>query len=225
VKRQVVVAEAAAIDCDGTLVNTERLWGIAERRVTERYGGTWSLELKGRLVGRSVREAAAAVARWTQTSPAHVDAMTIELHEAYADTLATVAIEAKPGALDLLTRCGRDAISVAVASNSRVGEVETALVGAGLRALVGSIHTPSRLLAPKPAPDIYRDACRALGVRPEQAVAIEDSQAGIDAARAAGLFAIGVPSLPGQRLDADLLLASLEELELAPPSAGQSASG
>jgi HAD superfamily hydrolase (TIGR01509 family) len=212
--RHTVQAAAAVIDCDGTLVTTERLWGIAERRITERYGGAWSIDLKRQLVGRSVRESAAAVARWTRTSPYRVEAMTTELHDAYAELLATTPIAPKPGAAELLEACERLGIAVAVASNSRPGEVEAALAGAGLRAHVRSIHTPSPTLAAKPAPDLYLDACRALGVAPSAAVAIEDSQAGLDAAHAAGLPTIGVPSLPGQRLHADLVLASLAELEL-----------
>jgi beta-phosphoglucomutase-like phosphatase (HAD superfamily) len=67
-------------------------------------------------------------------------------------------------------------------------------------------------LAPKPAPDVYLRACELLGVAPASAVALEDSQTGVDAARSAGLHVIGVPSLPGQELDADVVVSSLADL-------------
>jgi beta-phosphoglucomutase-like phosphatase (HAD superfamily) len=63
----------------------------------------------------------------------------------------------------------------------------------------------------KPAPDAYLEACRQLGVEPDRdVVALEDSPSGVTAARDAGLFVIGIPSVPGVDLDADLVAATLE---------------
>jgi beta-phosphoglucomutase-like phosphatase (HAD superfamily) len=69
----------------------------------------------------------------------------------------------------------------------------------------------------KPAPDVYLEAARKLGVAPEQAVAIEDSGAGIRAAKAAGMRVIAVPNPhfppPSEALErADVVLDSLAEL-------------
>ena len=69
---------------------------------------------------------------------------------------------------------------------------------------------------PKPAPDLYAEACRRLGVAPADAVALEDTPTGVASARAAGLFVIGVPSLPGVTLDADLVVPSLNDPALPP---------
>jgi beta-phosphoglucomutase-like phosphatase (HAD superfamily) len=63
----------------------------------------------------------------------------------------------------------------------------------------------------KPAPDTYLEACRRLGAPPAQSVGLEDSPTGVAAARAAGLYVVGVPSLAGVVLDADLLAGSLAE--------------
>jgi beta-phosphoglucomutase-like phosphatase (HAD superfamily) len=63
----------------------------------------------------------------------------------------------------------------------------------------------------KPAPDVYLEACRQLGVRPADAVALEDSPTGVASARAAGLLVVGIPSVPGVSLDADLVADSLED--------------
>ena len=66
---------------------------------------------------------------------------------------------------------------------------------------------------PKPAPDLYLRACELLGVEPSRCVAFEDSATGAASARAAGLYVIAVPSLPGE-LEHDWLLDSLADPEL-----------
>ena len=68
---------------------------------------------------------------------------------------------------------------------------------------------------PKPAPDIYLEAARQLGADPLHTVALEDSPNGVAAARAAGMFVIGVPSFDGIELDeAHLLADSLKSDEV-----------
>jgi beta-phosphoglucomutase-like phosphatase (HAD superfamily) len=65
---------------------------------------------------------------------------------------------------------------------------------------------------PKPAPDLYLAACAALRVEPARTTGLEDSVTGVAALKAAGLFAIGVPSLPGVVLEqADLVAPSLAD--------------
>jgi len=78
----------------------------------------------------------------------------------------------------------------------------------------------------KPAPDVYLEAARRLGVRPDDATAVEDSANGIRAARAAGMSVVAIPNAhfppPPEVLDvADLVLDSLAELS---PGAVESAS-
>ena len=69
---------------------------------------------------------------------------------------------------------------------------------------------PTRSTHPKPAPDIYLAACAALGTEPARTLVLEDSPTGVAAARAAGCYTIGVPSLEGVELaGADLVVASL----------------
>jgi beta-phosphoglucomutase-like phosphatase (HAD superfamily) len=65
--------------------------------------------------------------------------------------------------------------------------------------------------SPKPAPDLYARACERLAVAPSRSVALEDSPPGVAAARAAGLYVIGVPSVPGVVLPADRVFDTLED--------------
>jgi len=68
---------------------------------------------------------------------------------------------------------------------------------------------------PKPAPDIYLEAARLLGVDPAHTIALEDSPNGVAAARASGMFVIGIPSFEGIELpDAHFIAASLKSDEV-----------
>jgi HAD superfamily hydrolase (TIGR01509 family) len=71
----------------------------------------------------------------------------------------------------------------------------------------------------KPAPDLFLLAADALGVKPEHCTVIEDAPAGIEAARAGGMRAIGI-ARHGEPLDADVVVRSLDELVIAGGSRG-----
>ncbi|HEX5798687.1 MAG TPA: HAD-IA family hydrolase, partial [Gaiellaceae bacterium] len=82
---------------------------------------------------------------------------------------------------------------------------------AGVAELFEVVVTADEVAEPKPSPDVYLRACELLGASPAAAIGLEDSPTGVAAARAAGLYVIGVPSFPGVLLDeADLVAASLE---------------
>jgi beta-phosphoglucomutase-like phosphatase (HAD superfamily) len=81
-----------------------------------------------------------------------------------------------------------------------------------LRDRFGCVLSSEDVAHPKPAPDLYVELACALGADPGACVALEDSPTGVAAARAAGAFVIGVPSLDGVVLDgADLIASSLAD--------------
>ncbi len=83
-------------------------------------------------------------------------------------------------------------LPMAVASNSSQARVEAGLRNAGLWSLFsGRVYTPGRGLRPKPAPDLYRAACQGLSAATATTLVLEDSVAGVTAARAAGLTVLG----------------------------------
>lgn len=101
----------------------------------------------------------------------------------------------KPGARALLQRLREADWSIGLASSTRMELVKAELEGVGLWHYFDQVITGDLLERSKPAPDIYRMACRALGVWPERAWAVEDSYNGIRAAASAGMRAIMVPDL------------------------------
>lgn len=120
-----------------------------------------------------------------------------------------------PGAAACVSRLGA-AFPLAIASGSLRHEIESILTGASLRQAFRVIVGADDVVRSKPAPDSYRRAADLLGVRPSDAVAIEDSPWGLDSARAAGLRTIAVTTTTTASAlsSADRTVASLDEVDV-----------
>lgn len=104
-------------------------------------------------------------------------------------------IDIKPGARELLSALKKAGIKVALASSTREEVVREELTLMGLIEFFDVIVTGDMVERSKPAPDIFAKACEKLGVKPSEAVGIEDSYNGIRSSHAAGLYTIMVPDL------------------------------
>ena len=106
----------------------------------------------------------------------------------------------------------RGRVPIGVASNTPERLVRGALACAGLDRYFEIVVTGDQVMEPKPSPDVYLRACELLAAGPARSIGLEDSPTGIAAVRAAGLYAIGIPSFPGVTLDdADLVGESLTD--------------
>ena len=200
--------DAVVFDCDGLLVDTETCWTRAETILFAEHGHSFGLEQKKIVIGTTLEAAGVAMAAYFDR-PGDGPALARRLHQLVAIELAGGA-DPLPGAHDLVQAL-RDRVPIAVASNSPRSFVETALASAGLDQLFTHVFAAEDVTHPKPAPDLYLAACRGLGADPAQSVAFEDSGTGLASARTAGLYTIGVPSLPSVDLDADAVFTSLTD--------------
>ena len=117
-----------------------------------------------------------------------------------------------PAAAACVRRLG-DEWPLGICSGARRSEIELMLRGGGLLDAFRFIVASGDTDAGKPAPDPYARAAMLHGVPPQACVAIEDSHAGIDSARAAGLRTIGIATTyPRHTLKADVVIDSLDEL-------------
>jgi HAD superfamily hydrolase (TIGR01509 family) len=205
---------AVVFDCDGLLIDSEVRWAVAERRVVERHGGEWLPELRERMVGGSGEHTAQCIADWVGLPATAAPGILREVYTGYLAVLDDLGVEPMAGAHAVVSAIsGR--LPLAVASNTREETVRATLAASGLPAVFEIVVSPGEGRRPKPAPDVYLAACEALGVAPAEAVAFEDSATGAAAARAAGMFVIGVPSEGVHGLEADLVLGSLLDLDPA----------
>ena len=120
-----------------------------------------------------------------------------------------------PGVVALLAAVRTRRWRTAVASSSRRASIQRALQALNLTDQFETTAGGDEVKRAKPAPDVYLLAAQRLGVAPVECVALEDSQNGVLAAKAAGMACIAVPSALTRSLDfsaADLVVGSLEEV-------------
>lgn len=187
------------------LVDSEGVWAAAEAATVDALGGLYSAELRAALHGRGHRDGGHIIAA----------ALGRDDGDAIADTLLGHAlaglapgVKAVEGARELVDSL-RGRVPMGVASNSVRIVVETALASAGLGGF-DAIVTGEDAERAKPAPDPYLVACARLVVDPRDAVAIEDSPAGVASAKAAGMLVVGLQHAVGVDLsEADRVIDSL----------------
>jgi HAD superfamily hydrolase (TIGR01509 family) len=198
---------AVLFDNDGLTLDTEPAWTRAEEALFARYGEVFTMEHKRDMLGTAPVDAAAKLERMLGRPGEELNA---ELYELVLEEVAG-GIEPMPGAVALLGALRAAGVPVALVSNSRRGFVERGLRAAGLDDAFAVIVTAEEVARPKPAPDAYVAAAVALGAAPSDCAVLEDSPTGLAAGRAAGALTIGVPSVPGVTLHADVVATSLED--------------
>jgi HAD superfamily hydrolase (TIGR01509 family) len=198
---------AALFDNDGLTLDTESVWTRAETELFARHGQTFTKEHKHAMLGTSPEVSALKLEQYLGRPG---DELMTELYAVVLDQ-AAAGIEPMPGAVALLDALRAAGVALALVSNSRRRFVELAIASAGLADMFDTIVTAEDVPRPKPAPDAYLAAARELGVEAAACVILEDSPTGVAAGRATGALTIGIPSLPGMALDADLVATSLED--------------
>jgi HAD superfamily hydrolase (TIGR01509 family) len=175
---------------DGPLVDTEPYWMAAETPLVESFGGTWSHEQALRLVGLGLEDSA----RIFQDAGVRmsVDGIIDHLTDDVMSRLALTGVPFRPGARELLASLREAGIKTGLVTMSmrRMATTVVDLIDFDAFDVIIAGDDATR---PKPFPDPYLQACEALGVTPEQAVAIEDSPNGLRSAVASGASVIGVP--------------------------------
>lgn len=201
---------AVVFDNDGLTLDTEQAWTRAEAVLFSRYGRAFDDDHKRDLLGSS-RDVAGTKLERHLGRPGHGAALMDELHELVMAELDRGA-PPRPGAVELVAALRAAGTPVGLASNSSREFVDKALRVAGMTGAFDVTVAGDEVARPKPAPDGYLAAAAALGADPAACVALEDSNTGVAAARAAGMTVVGVPSFPGVELPgADLVARSLRD--------------
>ncbi|UCC74905.1 MAG: HAD family phosphatase [Gemmatimonadota bacterium] len=209
---------AVIFDMDGLLVDSEPVWFAARRELLARFGKHWTESDQQRLMGVST-------STW-------VDYVTEKLEGAMppdevlhnivgimAAAYESGDVPLLPGASEALEHCvGR--YRVGLASGSPRLLIEAALTGADWQRCFEEVISSDECARGKPAPDVYLEIMRRMGLSPETTVVVEDSAAGILAGKAAKAKVVAVPrgftSPDSEALEqADARLESLHALPSA----------
>ena len=201
---------AVVFDCDGLLLDTESVWQRAQDRVVAAHGALLAPEDDAVLHGSTIEIAAELIAERAGRDEQIVLA---DLHREFERELDG-GVRTLPGAADVLIAAAAR-VPLGCASNSWLESLDHKLAVGGLREHFTVLEASDTVERPKPAPDMYAQAARALGERPEDCLALEDSGTGARAARDAGLRLIAVPAPDHPVPPADLALSSLTDPDLA----------
>ena len=175
-------------DLDGVLVDSEGLAWEAWRAVLAPFGVEVTADVIEALTGRTFADAYAHFATRGLPDRARF-AVLLETEMARRFESSLEAYEDAFDAVEVLHDRGVD---LAVATSSPRARLDSSLRTAGLADWFGATAAGDEVVHGKPAPDVYLLAAERLGVDPKTCAAVEDTQVGIDAAKAAGMFVVGV---------------------------------
>jgi HAD superfamily hydrolase (TIGR01509 family) len=209
------VIDAVVFDLDGVIIDSEELWDEVREGLARERGGRWSEQAQADMMGMSSTE-------WSRYMhevvglPEPPDEINREVVSRmlvrYSEHLPLI-----DGAVDAVKRVAAH-WPLGVASSSNRELIDHVLELSGLAPYFKATVSSEEVERGKPAPDVYLEAARQLGVDPARAAAVEDSRSGIRSAHAAGMRVIAIPNAhyppDAETLElADSVLSSLEELD------------
>jgi HAD superfamily hydrolase (TIGR01509 family) len=182
---------ALIFDMDGLMIDSERLYFAAEREMAASYGKDLRDEQLWPLMGRKPIESLRLLRGilGIETSPEEL----LEWRNRLMLEKMGRDLGAMPGLFEILDAFhGR--VKLAVATGAQREFLDIALDTLRIRGRFDVLQTADGLERGKPDPEIYRIACRRLGLPPGECVVLEDARNGVLAGKAAGCPVIAVPS-------------------------------
>ena len=211
------VIDAVVFDLDGVLLQSEEVWDAVRERYVRERGGRYDEDVQRAMMGMSAPEWSAFLHEeaGVPDDPGTINRDVVaRMLEAYRRELPLL-----PGAEKAVRRAA-EAFTLALASSSNREIFDAVLELAGLADCFAATVSSEEVARGKPAPDVYLEAARRLGVAPERCAAVEDSHAGIRSAKAAGMRVIAIPNATYPPDDealalGDAVVASLDDLTAA----------
>ena len=208
--------QAVLFDMDGTLINSEPFWLIAETELMSRYGHQWTDEDQAYCLGGPLPRVGAYMSELAggANDPHYFET---ELVRLVAEEFKA-GLEFIPGARELVADLFESQIPMALVSASPRLLVNAALNLLPAGTFLTSISNQDVTIS-KPHPESYLLAADHLGVDIKQSIVLEDSKTGIDAGLASGAIVIGIPHLitypptPRLHLRPNLIDLSTEEIQ------------
>ncbi|MBF0352118.1 MAG: HAD-IA family hydrolase [SAR324 cluster bacterium] len=176
-------------DCDGTLVDSMPLhyqaWNTVMTRHQLEFTETRFYQWAGVPVDEIIRRLAVE-----QGKTVDIGALAAE-RDACFHSLPASELRPVTFVVDIV-RCFYGKRPMAVATGSTKESAEASLRAIGILAFFDAVISSRGTCPPKPAPDVFLIAAKQLGIAPEKCVAFEDAEAGLQAARSAGMHVVDV---------------------------------
>jgi HAD superfamily hydrolase (TIGR01509 family) len=217
-----VSIQAVIFDLDGVLIASEAVWAEVRRQFTLEHGGHWKPDAQQAMMGMSSPE-------WADFMQ-HDLGVALEPKQIVAGVVAEMSrryrrqLPLLPGAAAAVSNLA-NRWPLGLASSANRPLIDLVLDESGLAVYLAETLSTEEVGRGKPAPDVYLEVARRMGVDPQRCAGVEDSANGIRALRAAGMRTIAVPNRDfppdGAVLDsADAVLSDLGQLtfEVIDPS-------
>ncbi|MGV0108389.1 beta-phosphoglucomutase [Nostoc sp. DSM 114160] len=200
-------------DLDGVLTDTAELHYLAWQKLADEEGIPFNREANEALRGVSRRASLMVILGNRAYSEAQIEEMMERKNRYYVELIQNMTShDLLPGAIALLDELRQAGIKIGIGSASK--NAQTVIERLGIADKVDAIADGYSVQEPKPAPDLFLYAAKQLGIEPAQSVVVEDAAAGVEAALAAGMWAIGLG--PVERVGAaHIVLPSLEGIRWA----------
>jgi HAD superfamily hydrolase (TIGR01509 family) len=211
------VTEGVVFDLDGVLLKSEEVWDAVRERYVREAGGRYDEEVQRAMMGMSAPEWSRYLYEeaGVREDPEDINRDVVErMLEAYRRELPLL-----PGAVEAVRRTA-ESFPLALASSSNREVFEAVLDLAGIADCFSATVSSEEVARGKPAPDVYLEAARRLGVESERCAAVEDSHAGIRSAKSAGMRVVAIPNASYPPDDealelADAVVRSLDDLTVS----------
>lgn len=183
--------KAIIFDMDGTLVDSEVIWDIAETEMFAEMGLEYNADIRDQVIGLRLDEFFEKLIAIYDLKDT-VEALQTELVRRMLIKIPEM-VESKSGAEALIEWTSQQTIPYCIASSSPMSIIEATVEARNWVELIPNLYTADSVPKGKPAPDVYLYAAEQLGVKPEGCLALEDSPNGARSAVAAGMTCYVVP--------------------------------
>ena len=181
-------------DMDGLMINSERVTYECYVKVLEKMNLTMSEDFYKRLLGKTLPTAFQIMYdEYGNDFP--MDDVLGEVHQLMNDIFEKEGVPLKEGLIELLTYLKDNNYLTIVATSSTRNRVEHLLGMADILKHYDDSICGDEVTHGKPNPEVFLRACEKLGVQPSQALVLEDSEAGIQAAHSANIPVICIPDM------------------------------
>lgn len=186
--------KAVIFDMDGLMIDSERVTFECYQKVLEKMNLTMSKEFYKTLLGKTLKTAYQLMFdEYGYDFP--VDHVIVDVHAMMNNIFENEGVPIKPGLIELLTYLKENNYKTMVATSSGRERVNHILDLAHLTSYFDDSICGDEVSKGKPNPEVFLTACRKLGVEPQEALVLEDSEAGIQAAYSGNIPVICIPDM------------------------------
>lgn len=182
---------AVIFDMDGVLCATDEYHYQSWKEVVSEYGIPFTRQDNQKLLGLTRRRSLETLLNGRRLTDHHKNDILRRKNEVFLEMVKRMdAKDLLPGVKELLVELAASGLRMGVASASR--NSRPVLAQLGIDTFMNAVCDGNTVLQSKPAPDVFLETAGALEVPPAECMVVEDSQAGVLAARAAGICVIGL---------------------------------